>query len=221
MHSYRRSVPISVPGISLGHSIETQISVQIHLHCVRFPLGPARLSTSDSVISSVYCPSVNIRQMLRTALRAAITRSPTHSRAPTLTRLTHTALSNIYTMSRLIRFIPHQGSSPVIGEPVDTDIDVGLATYKGEEVKVDVYDGSSILAPGKPTGRKAVVGRLLSPLAKEEVGTIRAIGLNVRQIQRSGRNDDHDLTSSICLTPKRSTCLSPPPPSCSSARLRP
>lgn len=124
-------------------------------------------------------------------------------------------------MSRLIRFIPHQGSSPVIGEPVDTDIDVGLATYKGEEVKVDVYDGSSILAPGKPTGRKAVVGRLLSPLAKEEVGTIRAIGLNVRRIQRSGRNDDHDLTDSTCPTRKRSTCLSLPPLSCSSARLRP
>ena len=109
----------------------------------------------------------------------------------------------------------------MIGEPVDTDIDVGLATYKGEEVKVDVYDGSSILVPGKPTGRKAVVGRLLSPLAKEEVGTIRAIGLNVGRIQRPGSIDDHDLTDSTCRTRKRSTCLSLPPPSCSSARPRP
>jgi hypothetical protein len=82
-------------------------------------------------------------------------------------------------MSRLIRFIPHQGSSPVIGEPVDPDVDVGLATYNGQEVKVNVYDGKSILAPGKPTGGEVVVGRLLSPLAKEEVGTIRGIGLNV------------------------------------------
>ena len=81
--------------------------------------------------------------------------------------------------SRLIRYIPQKGSKPVIGEPSDQSIDVGLAVYQGEQVKVDVYSGKSILQPGEKTGTCEVVGELLSPLAAEEVGTIRCIGLNV------------------------------------------
>ncbi|KAI9637756.1 putative mitochondrion protein [Dioszegia hungarica] len=96
-------------------------------------------------------------------------------------------------ISRLIRFIPRALSStsssssalpslaraaPLIGEPVDPELDVGLATYSNQDVEVDVYSGTSVLAPGSKTGKREMVGRLLSPLAREEVGTIRCIGLN-------------------------------------------
>ena len=42
-----------------------------------------------------------------------------------------------------------------------------------------MYSGKSVLSPGEATGKKEIIGRLLSPLAKDEVGSIRCIGLNV------------------------------------------
>lgn len=76
------------------------------------------------------------------------------------------------TWSRLVRFQTSSSSTVQIGEPVNSE-DVGLATYKGEPVEVELYDGKSILSPGQKTGEKVKVERLLSPLAEEEVGTIR------------------------------------------------
>ena len=82
--------------------------------------------------------------------------------------------------SRLIRFNPKSAPSTVlIGEPVDPKLDVGLASYKSEEIKVNVYSGNSVLDAGQQTGKEEVVERILSPLARSEVGTIRCIGLNV------------------------------------------
>jgi len=78
------------------------------------------------------------------------------------------------TWSRLVRF--QSPTSPVvrIGEPVDQELDVGLATYRGQgAVEVELYDGKSILSPGQKTGEKVKVERLLSPLSEDEVGTIR------------------------------------------------
>ncbi|KAL1412155.1 hypothetical protein Q8F55_003162 [Vanrija albida] len=80
--------------------------------------------------------------------------------------------------ARLIRFLPTGASKPVIGEPVDAGLDVGIATYEGKPVEVNVLSGNSVLSPGERTGSTATVGKLLSPLAAEEVGTIRCIGLN-------------------------------------------
>ncbi|TXT07431.1 hypothetical protein VHUM_03151 [Vanrija humicola] len=80
--------------------------------------------------------------------------------------------------ARLVRFIPTGSSTPVIGEPVDAAVDVGIATYEGKPVEVNVLSGSSVLSPGERTGKTATVDKLLSPLAAEEVGTIRCIGLN-------------------------------------------
>lgn len=67
----------------------------------------------------------------------------------------------------------------LIGQPVLDDIDVGLALYNGENVEVEVFSGASALNPGKGTGTLEIIGRILSPLAANEVGTIRCIGLNV------------------------------------------
>lgn len=90
------------------------------------------------------------------------------------------------TYERLVRFVPKSGGQPLVGEPVSRDQDVGLATYAGEPVEVEVFEGRSVLQPGERTGRREQVERLLSPLAASEVGTIRCIGLNVRAAAASG-----------------------------------
>jgi len=68
----------------------------------------------------------------------------------------------------------------LIGQPVSEDVDVGLALFNGDEVAVEVFSGSSVLNPGEKTGAKETIERVLSPLAANEVGTVRCIGLNVR-----------------------------------------
>ncbi|WRT64442.1 uncharacterized protein IL334_001374 [Kwoniella shivajii] len=80
--------------------------------------------------------------------------------------------------SRLVRFIPKSSSTPLIGEPVDSQLDVGLAAYEGKPIEINVYSGTSVLTPGEKTGQTESVEKLLSPLAQNEVGTIRCIGLN-------------------------------------------
>ncbi|PWN27906.1 putative mitochondrion protein, partial [Jaminaea rosea] len=81
---------------------------------------------------------------------------------------------------RLIRFIPSSGpSGPLIGEPVDAALDVGLASLADPgSIAAAIFSGSSVLSPGERTGEIRNVSRLLSPLAQSEVGTIRCIGIN-------------------------------------------
>lgn len=86
-------------------------------------------------------------------------------------------------LSGLVRFISTSTNEVLIGQPVDKDLDVGAAILAGKEVKVETFSGLSVLDPGTSTGKVETVGRLLSPLAEAEVGTIRCIGLNVsRQV---------------------------------------
>jgi len=89
--------------------------------------------------------------------------------------------------SRLVRFVPKSSPSKVlIGEPVNQTIDLGLASYAGDKIDVNVYDGSSVLDAGKETGKIEQVDRLLSPLSESEVGTIRCIGLNYEGHAKEG-----------------------------------
>jgi hypothetical protein len=69
---------------------------------------------------------------------------------------------------------------------VDPEQDVGLAVRKGERVEVRLFHGKSALDPGQLSDQVETVGRLLSPLSQEEVGTIRCIGLNVSELFRRG-----------------------------------
>lgn len=76
--------------------------------------------------------------------------------------------------------MPKSDSSKVlIGQPIDDEIDVGLALREGKEVTVDIFSGESVLSPGESTGKNVVVDRVLSPLTPVEAGAIRCIGLNV------------------------------------------
>lgn len=89
-----------------------------------------------------------------------------------------------------MRFVPKSNPSKIlIGQPTDKDVDVGAAVRKGLEVAVNVFSGSSVLSPGNDTGSTETIGRVLSPLAQSEVGTIRCIGLNVSVIQPQSAND--------------------------------
>jgi len=91
--------------------------------------------------------------------------------------------------SRLVRFVPRSDpSSILVGEPVDQELDVGLALRKGEQdVKVRVFNGTSALNPGILLDRVEIIERILSPLSQQEVGTIRCIGLNVSIQERRSR----------------------------------
>ncbi|KAH7189019.1 uncharacterized protein B0J16DRAFT_362022 [Fusarium flagelliforme] len=83
------------------------------------------------------------------------------------------------TLQRLVRFIPRSSPSKIlIGQPADKDIDVGAALRKGQEVAVNVWSGSSVLSPGSSTGATETIDRVLSPLAQNEIGTVRCVGLN-------------------------------------------
>lgn len=111
---------------------------------------------------------------------------------------------------RLVRFVPKGDESQIlIGEPVDANVDVGVATRKGEDVSVRVYNGSSVLAAGEPTDRVEVIGRVLSPLARKEVGTIRCIGLNYKKHAEEAGMTIPEIPT---LFLKPDTCLADPWP---------
>ncbi|KAI1345020.1 hypothetical protein F5Y15DRAFT_14754 [Xylariaceae sp. FL0016] len=80
---------------------------------------------------------------------------------------------------RLVRFVPKADSNSVlIGQPVDSNVDVGKAVRNGDTVQVKVFSGPSVLDAGSVTDRIEEIGRILSPVAMTEVGSIRCIGLN-------------------------------------------
>lgn len=91
---------------------------------------------------------------------------------------------------RLVRFTPKSDPSKVlVGQPIDDDIDVGVAVREGKEVTVDVFSGTSVLSPGSATGQNAIIERVLSPLTQVEAGTVRCIGLNYKQHAAEAKMD--------------------------------
>ena len=85
--------------------------------------------------------------------------------------------------SRLVRFVPKSNPDRIfIGQPVDSEQDVGLAVRKGQRVEVRLFHGQSALDPGTLSDQVESIETLLSPLSQQEVGTIRCIGLNVCQL---------------------------------------
>ncbi|KAF4958232.1 hypothetical protein FGADI_2604 [Fusarium gaditjirri] len=92
------------------------------------------------------------------------------------------ASSALQPLAGLVRFVPRSSPSKIlIGQPADKDIDVGAALRKGQEVAVNVWSGLSVLSPGSSTGTTETIDRVLSPLAQNEIGTIRCVGLNYRK----------------------------------------
>ncbi|KAI5365292.1 putative fumarylacetoacetase-like protein [Septoria linicola] len=82
---------------------------------------------------------------------------------------------------RLVRFVAEEDDQQYIGEPVDPELDVGAALAKCETVKVRAFSGTSPLDTGAlPTEHVFTIKTILPPLPRQEVGTIRFIGLNYR-----------------------------------------
>ena len=96
-----------------------------------------------------------------------------------------------------MRFTPANSAEVLLGEPVDSTLDVGLATFEGRAVDVEVYGGKTILNAGGKTGRIERVGELLSPLSEDEVGSIRCIGLNVSSPSVCGGREANGA-SAVC-----------------------
>jgi 2-keto-4-pentenoate hydratase/2-oxohepta-3-ene-1,7-dioic acid hydratase in catechol pathway len=111
-----------------------------------------------------------------------------------------------------------------IGEPIDLIIDgmserrrktgttdnreVGAALASGSKVEVRTFTGSSVLTSQiEPTTTILTISRLLPPLSKSEVGTIRCVGLNYR---KHAKEMDLALPDHPTLFFKPSTCLGAP-----------
>ncbi|KAI8938458.1 hypothetical protein NX059_004351 [Plenodomus lindquistii] len=110
--------------------------------------------------------------------------------------------------NRLVRFIANEDSLEHIGEPIDAKSDIGAALASGSEVKVRAFTGSSVLAPDThPTSSILSVSKLLPPLSRSEVGTIRCIGLNYR---KHAKEMNLALPDHPTLFFKPSTCLGAP-----------
>jgi len=100
----------------------------------------------------------------------------------------------------LVRFIPKSDSSKIlVGEPEDESLDVGLALYKEQDVKVNVFSGFSALEPGSATGKTESIGKVLSPVTQREAGAIRCIGLNVCEVEAL-RSENEALTCNSVQT---------------------
>ncbi|KAG9019690.1 hypothetical protein FRB90_011499 [Tulasnella sp. 427] len=81
--------------------------------------------------------------------------------------------------TKLVRFKALETGKVHLGQPVDLKLDVGLAILKGSQVVVHEIAGKSALDPNaRLTEKKLTVSKLLSPLAREEIGIVRCIGLN-------------------------------------------
>ncbi|KAJ6196190.1 fumarylacetoacetate hydrolase [Bipolaris maydis] len=110
--------------------------------------------------------------------------------------------------TRLIRFVAEEDNFEHLGEPLDANIDVGAALAFGEKVQARVFTETSVLSlQNKPTSTVLTVLRLLPPLSKSEVGTIRCIGLNYR---KHAKEMNLDLPNHPTLFFKPSTCLGAP-----------
>ncbi|KAK3380136.1 hypothetical protein B0T24DRAFT_675853 [Lasiosphaeria ovina] len=111
---------------------------------------------------------------------------------------------------RLVRFVPKGLSSKIlIGEPVDSAVDVGVAVRKGLDVKVKVFSGASVLDAGSATDEVAVIDQVLAPLTQSEVGTIRCIGLNYKRHAEEAKMSIPDIPT---LFLKPATSLADPWP---------
>lgn len=85
---------------------------------------------------------------------------------------------------------------------------VGAALASGAKVQVRLFTGSSVLSPrNEPTKTLLTISKLLPPLAKNEIGAIRCVGLNYR---KHAKEMNLDLPDHPTLFFKPSTCLGAP-----------
>ncbi|KAG8156280.1 hypothetical protein KVR01_013859 [Diaporthe batatas] len=107
--------------------------------------------------------------------------------------------------SRLVRFIAEDDRKEYLGEPVDPDIDVGAALASSSAVRVRVFTCTSALDTSAETISKVLkIHKVLPPLTRNEIGTIRCIGLNYR---KHAKEMNLDLPQYPTLFFKPAACL--------------
>jgi len=82
------------------------------------------------------------------------------------------------TWTRLIRFVAAETSEVHIGQPVDPNIDVGLAFQAKRPIRAYEIHGSALDTSAQVTKKVLTVKELLAPLSRNEVGLVRCLGLN-------------------------------------------
>ncbi|THG95879.1 hypothetical protein EW026_g5848 [Hermanssonia centrifuga] len=80
--------------------------------------------------------------------------------------------------SRLIRFVAAETAQIHIGEPIDPELDVGLAFHKEQAIKAYEIFGSALDPAAQVTKNVLTVKQLLPPLSREQIGVVRCLGLN-------------------------------------------
>ncbi|KAH9965895.1 fumarylacetoacetate hydrolase [Russula dissimulans] len=80
--------------------------------------------------------------------------------------------------TRLIRFVAAETSQVHIGQPVDPQLDIGLAVANKTQVLAHEILGSPFDPAAQVTKHTLSVQTLLSPLSREQIGLARCLGLN-------------------------------------------
>jgi len=80
--------------------------------------------------------------------------------------------------TRLIRFVAVETKRVHIGQPVDSNLDVGLAAAKGETIKAYEIVGSALDPGAQVTQQILTIDILLAPLSNDEIKIVRCLGLN-------------------------------------------
>ncbi|KAL5508452.1 hypothetical protein ACEPAH_6071 [Sanghuangporus vaninii] len=80
--------------------------------------------------------------------------------------------------TRLIRFVAAETSMVHIGEPVDPNLDIGLAYNAKKTIQAREIVGSALDPSAQVSDTVLTVKELLAPLAREQVKLVRCLGLN-------------------------------------------
>ncbi|KAI0053602.1 fumarylacetoacetate hydrolase [Auriscalpium vulgare] len=80
--------------------------------------------------------------------------------------------------TRLIRFVAAETSQVHVGQPIDGALDVGLAYRERRPVKAYEITGSALDPAAQVSSNVLTVKTLLSPLSREQIKTVRCLGLN-------------------------------------------
>ncbi|KAJ3509760.1 hypothetical protein NLJ89_g5048 [Agrocybe chaxingu] len=80
--------------------------------------------------------------------------------------------------TRLIRFVAAETGRVHIGQPVDPNLDVGLAAAHGRPIRAFEIVGSALDLSAQVTNTVYTVRTLLSPISNEEIKVVRCLGLN-------------------------------------------
>jgi len=80
--------------------------------------------------------------------------------------------------TRLIRFVAAETSQVHIGQPVDSTLDIGLAFQRKIPIRAYEIIGSTLDPSAQVSNTVLTVKELLAPLAREQVGLVRCLGLN-------------------------------------------